>query len=117
METATDRARTALIALSRSIVPGQRWPDWAVASPSGHLIGLIIEIPLGGPIRRLTTAVRAQTMTAWVQAGWVMLGEEEPVPEYEGRRPGLRWDAGRSGRRLVLTPAGREVARWWPVES
>ncbi|WP_158838978.1 hypothetical protein [Streptomyces sp. NRRL S-1022] len=116
METTTDRACTALLALRRSIVAGECFPDWTVASPSGHLIGLIIETPYGGPRHRLKTAVRDQTVAAWVTAGWITLGAEEPLPEYEGSRPGLRWEPGRVGRRLVLTEAGRELAGWRPVE-
>ncbi|GAA2199872.1 hypothetical protein [Streptomyces bangladeshensis] len=116
METVNDRARAALISLRRSIVPGERFPDWTVTSPSGHLIGMITETPYGGPRYRLKTAVRAQTVAAWVAAGWITLGAEEQLPEYEGSRPGLRWEPERVGRRLELTETGREVTGWQPIE-
>lgn len=98
-----------LINICRAIPPGVRFPTWTVTTPSGHLAGLISDVPAGrGPV--LQHVVRTATMTALGDAGLVTLGELEPVPEYEGVRPGLRWEPGRLGRRLVVTDAGRAVA-------
>lgn len=98
-----------LIAIGRSIVAGQRLPVWTVTTTSGHLVGLLSEHQMLPRLVLLRT-VRAQTMASLVEAGLVELGEEEPVPEYEGFRPGLHWEPGRTGCRLVVTDAGRDAA-------
>ncbi|MFI1201652.1 hypothetical protein ACH4VR_19735 [Streptomyces sp. NPDC020883] len=100
-----------LIAISRRLVPGERFPAWAVPTRSGHLVGLVGEVP-AAPSRRwqLQQITRGQTLAALLDAGLVTLGELEPVPEYEGSRRGLRWEPGRTGRRLSVTEAGRTAA-------
>lgn len=97
-----------LLAISRRCVPGERFPSWAVPTRSGHLVGLVGEVP-ADPWRpwQLQQTIRAQTLAALVDAGLVALGELEPVPEYEGYQRGLRWEPGRTGRRLSVTDTGR----------
>ncbi|MFB8443614.1 hypothetical protein ACFC7A_31670 [Streptomyces niveus] len=100
-----------LIAISRRRAPGERFPAWAVLAPSGHLVGLVGEVP-AAPSRpwHLQQIVRAKTLAALLDAGLVTLGKLEPVPEYEGSRRGLRWEPDRTGRRLSVTEAGRAAA-------
>ncbi|WP_069743024.1 hypothetical protein [Streptomyces sp. EN23] len=108
----------ALIAISRRCVPGCRFPGWAVPSRSGHLVGLVSEIP-ADPWRpwQLRQTIRAQTLAGLVNAGLVTLGELEPVPEYEGGRRGLCWEEGRTGHRLSVTDAGRAAGgSWLPLD-
>lgn len=105
METPHD----ALTRIRRALVPGQRWPDWSVATPSGHHVGLITSSAYDPPALYLT--IRGDTLAGMEAAGLLTLGGEETVPEYEGGRRGLRWAPGRVGRRLALTDAGRSVAR------
>lgn len=97
-----------LIAISRRCVPGCRFPAWVVATRGGHLVGLISEVPADpGRSWQLRQTIRAQTLATLVDAGLMTLGELEPVPEYEGSQRGLRWELGRTGRRLSVTDAGR----------
>lgn len=101
-----EHLREAWTVFRRNINNGAHW---TVTTPSGHLIGLLSQNPYDSPTHRLRATVRAATMTGFVEAGWVLLGEVEEVPEYEGRRPGLGWEPGRVGCRLVVTEAGRGV--------
>ncbi len=96
-----------LINICRNTPPG--FPTWAVPTPSGYLIGLVTEATAWHPAA-LHHAVRGAALSQLVDAGLATLGDLEPVPEYEGSRPGLRWEPGRLGRRLVVTEAGRGVA-------
>ncbi|MFD4788896.1 hypothetical protein ACFWN1_17935 [Streptomyces sp. NPDC058459] len=102
-------ASEALIAIGRSRAPGVRFPSWAVATRSGHLVGLISEVPLTREPWRLEQVVRRQTITALLAEGLITLGGEEPVPEFTGSRHGLRWEPGRMGRRITVTSAGLAI--------
>lgn len=98
-----------LIAIGRSIVAGHCFPSWTVTTTSRHLVGLISNHTFL-PRSFLLRTVRAQTLAELVEAGFIELGEERPVPEYEGAQRGLRWEPGRTGRQLVVTDAGRDAA-------
>jgi hypothetical protein len=91
------------------VIPGVRFPEWTVATRSGHLVALISEVPASRSRWWHEQTVRGDTMAAMLDAGLVTLGDEEPVPEYEGRRYGLRWEPGRVGRRLFVTEKGEAV--------
>ncbi|MFJ1662327.1 hypothetical protein [Streptomyces anthocyanicus] len=85
-----------------------------MSTRSGHLVGLISEVPYD-PWRpwQLLQTIRAQTLTALVEAALVSLADPEPVPEYAGSQRGLRWERGRRGRRLTVTDAGRLAGGTW----
>ncbi|MGQ4513721.1 hypothetical protein [Streptomyces sp. DW26H14] len=100
----------ALIAVGRRVIPGSRFPSWAVPTRSGHLIGLISEAPTAPAPWRHRHTIRAQTLAVLLDAGLIALGDREPVPEYDGSRIGLRWEPGRTGWPLSVTEAGRGAA-------
>jgi hypothetical protein len=84
-------------------------PDWITASPAGNLTGLIARDPYSPSGRRLTKRLRTTTVQQLVDAGFITVGDEGLVPEYDEGRREFRWEAGRVGRRLVFTEAGRDV--------
>lgn len=107
-------AAETLTAICKGLVPGVRFPTWAVPTRSGHLIGLVSHVP-ADPHRQwlLQQTVSRSTFAALLDADLIEHGEPEPVPEYGRSRPGLGWESERVGWRLALTAAGRAVAGCW----
>lgn len=77
------------------------------------MVGLISRVPAAEPSYCLLQVVRVSTVERLVEAGLIVLGAEEVVPEYGDGRQGWVWVPGRVGRRFTVTEAGRVTAGAW----
>lgn len=83
---------------------GHTFPTWIVPSTTGHHGALISEAAADPHSPwRVAQVVRADTLTSFVDAGLIRVGEPAPLPEYQGRR-GFRWSPGSAGCRIT-TPS------------
>jgi len=71
--------------------------NWIMESPSGY--GIVIT-PYAGRVV-FTHSVRRSTLDEAVELGFVALGDEDEVPEYEHGRGQWRWEPGRRGRPIT----------------
>ncbi|MEU8760674.1 hypothetical protein [Streptomyces sp. NPDC048659] len=106
------RAPTGLGRLLRilpfSITPASAWVITGVGSHRGIVV---LDSVLYAPIFRYCGSVRDATMYDAISRGFVEIGAEEPVPEYDEARGPWRWEDGRTGRPISVTDAGRR-ATW-----
>ncbi|WP_432091050.1 hypothetical protein [Streptomyces sp. NRRL F-5630] len=100
-----------LRAIRKGIPVGEPFPSWAVPTPTGRLVALITKTTWDRDTPwHHTATVQDESLAALVLDGLVSLSDtEEEVPEYYGRRQGLRWAPGRKGRRISLTEKGRSL--------